>query len=315
MTVPDPLQNFCLGSLWTRFAPSAAQTGLESKAMPQARCLSSKDATLGGERDAWRRCRLGNVSRVTSAILVLLVSSGCEAETSVRSDSSTSLLTGREIHQLQNFTAMEAAGNVQVGNRRYSIPRVPYIDLAEFGHGTPTAYKSAAVMLRTVKMAVQQPGDLYPPRNRVLATVDFNRPRGPAALPAPAPTSVPVPDGWVRSERGLPELPDVDLWLDTQQCVDDLPPPPSPDKSSLRIQAMWTVDDVPLLLICDTPLAPNPSGQLTLRCNGGSEPTHLGVVIGFQGLVSLERGCRAALEELAPSFAYLPLIVADWLER
>lgn len=202
--------------------------------MPQARCLSSKDATVSGERDAWRHWRLGDVSRVTSAILVLLVSSGCEAQTSARSDSSTSLLTGREIHQLQNSTAMEPAGTVQVGDRRYSIPRAPYVELAEFGHGTPAAYTSAAVMLRTVTMVVQQPGDLYPPRNRVLASVEFNRPRGPAALPAPAPASVPVPDGWVRSERGLPELPDVDLWLDTQQCVDDLPPPPSPDKSSLQ---------------------------------------------------------------------------------
>lgn len=281
--------------------------------MSQARCLSSKDATVSGERDAWRHWRLGDVSRVTSAVLVLLVSSGCEAQTPARPDSSTSLLTGREIHQLQNSTAMEPAGKVQVGDRRYSIPRAPYVELAEFGHGTPTVYTSAEVMLRTVTMAVQQPGDLYPPRNWVLALVEFNRPRGPAALSVPA--SVPVPDGWVRSERGLPELPDVNLWLDTQQCVNDLPPPPSPDKSSLQIQAMWTVDDVPLLLSCDAPLAPNPSGKLTLRCNGGSEPTHLGVVIGFHGLVSLERGCRAALEELAPSFAYLPLIVADWLEK
>lgn len=261
---------------------------------------------LGLLRDISKCSPFGAVIVVTMAIALSV--SGCEAQTPVRPETSAVLLTGREVHELQNSTAMDVSGTVEVGDDRYVIPKAPYVDLMEVGRGTPTAYHQVAVTLRSVKLAHQRLDQPYPPRNSVTALIGFNAPRLPGGFPVPG-------DGWVLSEQGLAGLPGVDLWLDTRQCVGDRPPPLSDDKLSLETRAVWTVADVPLLLSCYTPLTPTPNGRYTLRCNGGSERTPSGVIIRFNGLASLDFGCRAALETLASSFAYLPMIVADWREE
>jgi hypothetical protein len=260
---------------------------------------------LGLLRDIPKGSPLGAV--IVGTMAIALSVSGCEAQTPVRPENPAVLLTGREVHELQNSTAMDVSGTVEVGNDRYLIPKAPYVDLMEVGRGTPTAYHQAAITLRSVKLADQRLGQPYP-RDSVTALIGFNAPRLPGGFPVPD-------DGWVLSEQGLEGLPNVDLWLDTRQCVGDRPPPLSDDKPGLEIRAVWTVADVPLLLSCYMPLTPTPNGRYTLRCNGGSERTPSGVIIRFNGLASLDFGCRAALETLASSLAYLPMIVADWREE
>ena len=128
--------------------------------------------------------------------------------------------------------------------------------------------------------------------------------------PRPA---VPVPDeSWTRSEVGIPDLPGTDLWLDTRQCLDDQAPAPRADHYDIFVRAVWTVADTPLHLSCRVSLAPTPNNRRSLSCFGGSAQTPSGLNYGFSGSATLDGGCRATLEQIAASFAYLPLIVADW---
>lgn len=237
-----------------------------------------------------------------AAAAIIIPATSCEAQPSSNADDSRAL-TGREIHELQSSTQMETAQIVEVGGDRYAIPRAPYVRLGEVGRGTPTAYFQAWLNLKAVVPSTQYPDQKYPVRDMTAASVSFSEPGTP---------SVPVPgEGWVRSEVGIPEFPQVELWLDTRQCQDDRPPVPTSDRFTVQVRAVWTIAETPLQLSCHASLdAPN--GRHPMTCFGGSALTPSGLTYGFYGGGSLDQGCRAALEDVARSFAYLPLIVAEW---
>ena len=245
---------------------------------------------------------LQTAAPASSAVIASLFAVSCGAQPS--SDSAAKVhLTALEIHELQTSTPMEVAQVVEGVGARYAIPRAPYVRLGEVGRGTPTAYYQAWLDLKAVIPPTQYPDQTYPVRDKISVSVGFLEPGIPI---------VPVPgEGWVRSEVGIPEFPQAELWLDTEQCIDDRPPRSAPDRFDVRVRAVWTIAETPLQLSCRASLnAPN--GRHNMTCFGGSAPTPSGVTYGFYGGGSLDQGCRAALEGLARSFAPLPLIVADW---
>lgn len=234
--------------------------------------------------------------------IVLLFVGSCGAKISSDSEARESL-TALEIHELQTSTPMEVSQVVEGVGERYAIPRAPYVRLGEVGRGTSTAYYQAWIKLRAVVPPTQYPDMKYPVRDITAASVGFSQPGIP---------SVPIPgEGWVRSEVGIREFPQVELWLDTRECEDDRPPAPAKDRFDVRVRAVWTIAATPLQLSCRASLG-TPNGRHNMTCFGGSAPTPSGLTYGFYGGGSLDQGCRAALEEVVRSFAPLPLIVADW---
>lgn len=244
---------------------------------------------------------LPNVLPIFGSGIALLFAGSCEAQPSSDSEAGESL-TALEIHKLQTSTPMEVVRVVEGVGERYAIPRASYVRLGEVGRGTSTAYYQAWIKLRAAVPPTQYPDTKYPVRD-FAASVGFNEPGGPI---------VPIPDeGWVRSEVGMPEFPQVDLWLDTRECEGDRPPAPAKDRFDVRVRAVWTIAETPLLLSCRASLG-TPNGRHNMTCFGGSAQTPSGLTYGFYGGGSLDQGCRTALEAVARSFAPLPLIVADW---
>lgn len=235
------------------------------------------------------------------AMAVLVFVSGCEAQTPSRYyETGAGVLTGREIHELQNSTKLDVAQIVKVGNDQYAIPRAPYVRLAEVGRGTSSAHFQAWLELKGADTAPNAGI-----RSKVVtASVGFS---------APGHSSVPEPDaGWTRSTVGIQDLPAAEIWIDTRECVDDQAPAPSSDKYMINLRAIWKVNDAPFQLSCNINTAVTPNGRQIVSCFGGSGQASSGIKYGFYGSDSLDQGCRAALERLVTSFAYLPLIVADW---
>ena len=241
-----------------------------------------------------------SVCGLSSALIV----SGCQAQSPSSLNGADRLLTGREIHELQTSTTLETAQTVEIGSDRYAIPSAAYVRLAEVGRGTPSAYYEAWLNLRAVDAIADGADQVRSQSETVSVSVGFLGPPRPA---------VPVPDeSWTRSEVGIPDLPGTDLWLDTRQCLDDQAPAPRADHYDIFVRAVWTVADTPLHLSCRVSLAPTPNNRRSLSCFGGSAQTPSGLNYGFSGSATLDGGCRATLEQIAASFAYLPLIVADW---
>lgn len=242
-----------------------------------------------------RKPRYVGEATVISAMMALALSgSGCEAQTHTNA-----VLTAREIHELQRSSEMGVVRVVEARGERYSIPSAPYVRLGEVGQGTTSAYYQAWISLRSAggQRNVDEP---------LAASVTFLDP-GKPQLASPD-------DSWLRSDIEIPGLGLTTLWLDTRECHDDLMPPPVDNGPDLRIRAVWTISDTTLGLNCRASLAPTPNGKRPLACFGGSAATQSGVAFGLYGGASLDLGCRSALESLASSFAYLPLIVADWRE-
>lgn len=247
---------------------------------------------------------------VFSAVSVLLLVWGCEARSQVEFVKSGDIsITGREIHELQNSSRFEVAEVVQVGNDRYSIPRAPYIRLAEVGKGTPTAYYQAWLELEAELN--RDNGQSHKPSQYETKTVTASVSFLDTGLP-----NFPQRDSdWIRSDFDLEGLPDTAIWLDTRQCENDQAPSLNAERSMISIQAIWVVAETPLYLSCHISLYPTPNGRRSVSCFGGSERTLSDPHYSFYGGDTLDQGCRAALERLVASFAYLPLIVDDWRSR
>lgn len=230
------------------------------------------------------------------ALALAMVCSGCESQMPSQRDAAAAL-TGREIHELQRSSEMEVARVVEAGGKRYFVPRAPYVRVAEVGRGTASPHYQAWIDLENgdeqddVKEPLAATVTFSDTSRHVLASPDAN---------------------WTRSDIEISGLGMTTLWLDTRECSDDKMPPAVENMPDLRIRAVWTVADTPLELSCRASLAPTPSGKRPLACFGGSAATPSRPALGLYGGASLAHGCRFALESLASSFAYLPLIVADW---
>lgn len=237
--------------------------------------------------------------------IALLLAASCGA--SPPSENATSKpLTALEIHKTQTSTRMEVSRIVEGRGKLYAVPSAPYVRLGEVGRGTPTAYYQAWITFSHAVPTQQIPGRKIPAIDRLTASVSFNQPDGVDIFPSPT-----AEGGWVHSDTGIPEHPNAELWLETTQCENDRPPKPSTEPSDLNVKAVFSIAGTQLRLSCSGALNP-PNGRVHLICVGGSAPTSSGLKYGFYGVTSVEKGCRAALEELARSFAAIPLIVDDW---
>lgn len=245
-------------------------------------------------------------SRTTTFVFAgmanIIFMTSCEANPYENVDASRAL-TGREIHEIQSLTQMETSQIVETGADQYAIPRASYVRLGEVGRGTSTSYYQAWINLKPAVPPRQYTDQKYLQRKLITASVSFSE-NGAVSIPVPG-------EGWKRSEAGIPEFPEVELWLDTEQCVDDRPPQAGGEQYDLRIGAIWTFSETPLYLSCRATIG-TPSGRHSMNCVGGSPSMPSGLRYRFYGVETLDMGCRASLENLVRSYVYLPLIVSDW---
>lgn len=237
--------------------------------------------------------------------IALLLAASCGASPPSE-NATTKPPTALEIHKTQTSTRMEVSRIVEAQGKRYAIPRASYVRLGEVGRGTPTAYYQAWITFSRADPTQQIPSRKIPADDHLTASVSFDQPDSVDIFPVPT-----AEGGWVRSDTGIAEYPDAELWLETTQCENDHPPKPSPEPSDLHVKAVFNIADTQLRLSCVGGLNP-PNGRVHLICVGGSTPTSSGLKYGFYGVTSLDNGCRASLEEIARSYATIPLIVGDW---